>query len=82
LALAVVILALWNPLHAMWGSLLFGALTILHIYIPGLSRAGSEIVKMSPYVVTLLVLIIVSKRNKPENQPPKSLGYSYFREER
>ena len=41
-----------------------------------------ELYKMIPYVVTLVVLIIVSLRNKRENQPPASLGLSYFREER
>ena len=37
---------------------------------------------MIPYVVTLIVLVITSMRNKKENQPPASLGLSYFREER
>ena len=37
---------------------------------------------MLPYVVTLIVLVISSIRNKRENQPPQSLGLSYFREER
>ena len=82
LAVALVILALWNPANAIWGSLLFGALYILYIYIPGLSRANQELVKMSLYLVTILVLVLTSKRNKPENQPPGSLGRSYFREER
>ncbi|MCR5032594.1 MAG: ABC transporter permease [Lachnospiraceae bacterium] len=82
LAIALVILATWNPVHAIWGSLVFGGLYILDIYIPGLSRAGKELVKMLPYVVTIIVLIITSKRSKLENQPPASLGNSYFREER
>lgn len=82
LAVAVVILALWKPSNAIWGSLLFGALFVLDIYLPGLSRAMKELVKVSPYVVTLLVLVVTSKRNKPENQPPGSLGRAYFREER
>lgn len=82
LAVALVILALWNPANAIWGSFVFGALYILYIYIPGLSRSSQELVKMLPYVVTIVVLIITSKRNKPENQPPASLGMSYFREER
>ena len=29
---------------------------------------------MLPYVVTIVVLIITSMRNKRENQPPASLG--------
>ncbi len=41
-----------------------------------------ELYKMLPYVVTIIVLIITSMRNKRENQPPESLGLPYFREER
>lgn len=82
LAIALVILALWNPSNAIWGSLVFGALYILYIYMPGLTRATQELCKMLPYVVTIVVLILTSKRNKPENQPPASLGEAYFREER
>ena len=37
---------------------------------------------MAPYVVTIVVLVITSMRNKRENQPPAALGLSYFREER
>jgi len=82
LAIALVIMALWDPIHAIWGSILFGGLYIVDIYIPGLSRSTREIVKMLPYVVTIIVLIMTSKRNKQENQPPTSLGLPYFREER
>ena len=39
-------------------------------------------IKMLPFVVTILVLIITSIRNKKENQAPEGLGLSYFREER
>ncbi len=30
-----------------------------------------ELYKMIPYVVTLVVLVLTSMRNKRENQPPK-----------
>ena len=40
------------------------------------------IIQMIPYVVTILALILTSIRKKRENQPPASLGQSYFREER
>lgn len=82
LAIALVILALWNPNNAIWGSFLFGGLYILYIYLPGLTRATQELCKMLPYLVTIVVLIITSKRNKHESQPPSSLGKAYFREER
>ncbi|MBO6138338.1 MAG: ABC transporter permease [Lachnospiraceae bacterium] len=82
LAIALVILALWNPLNAIWGSIIFGGLYIIYIYIPGLNRAAQELYKMLPYLVTIIVLVITSKRNKEEKQPPASLGTSYFREDR
>ena len=50
--------------------------------IPGLSSSAKELIKMAPYVVTILVLLITSARKKRENQPPAHLGLSYFREER
>jgi simple sugar transport system permease protein len=37
---------------------------------------------MLPYIVTIVVLVFSSLRNKRENQPPESLGLPYFREDR
>ncbi|WP_294372714.1 ABC transporter permease [uncultured Clostridium sp.] len=82
LAIALVIFALWKPVNAILGSIVFGALYICYIYIPGLSRGAQELFKMLPYVVTIIVLIITSARNRMENQPPAALGQSYFREDR
>ena len=82
LAIALVIFAVWRPDVSILGSILFGGLYIVHNYIPGLSFNSQELFKMSPYVVTLIVLIVISMRDKKENQPPQSLGLSYFREER
>jgi simple sugar transport system permease protein len=82
LAVALVIFARWKPKHAIWGSYLFGILFWLFFYIPGLTRSSQEIFKMLPYIVTIVVLIIVSMRRKRENRPPNSLGLPYFREDR
>ena len=82
LAIALVIFALWKPVNAIWGSILFGGLYILYLYIPGLDRGAQEIFKALPYVVTIVVLVITSLRKKREYQPPESLGLAYFREER
>ena len=82
LAVALVIFATWKPLNAIWGSYLFGIVMWSYMYVPGLTRSTSELYKMLPYVITLIVLIIVSLRKKREDQPPASLGLSYFREER
>ena len=82
LAVALVIFSLWKPLNAIWGSILFGGLYILYLYIPGVGRSTQEIFKMLPYLVTIIVLILTSFRRKRENQPPAGLGLPYFREER
>ena len=82
LSLALVIFTVWKPNWAILGSVVFGALYVASSYIPGVSFAGKELFKMLPYLVTILVLIITSMRNRRENQPPQSLGLSYFREER
>lgn len=82
LAIALVIFALWKPDMAIPGSILFGGLYIVFLYIPGLALRTQELIKMLPYVVTIIVLIISSVKSKKENLGPASLGLSYFREER
>ena len=83
LAIALVIFTVWRPNVGVLASFLFGGLYILHMYIPsGMNLAVKELYKMLPYVVTIIVLVLSSLRNKRENQPPASLGLAYFREER
>ncbi len=82
LAIALVIFTVWKPNLAIIGSIIFGGLYIASSYITGVSFASKEIFKMLPYVVTIVVLVFTSIRDKRENQPPQSLGLSYFREER
>ncbi len=82
LAVALVIFARWKPMQTIWGSYLFGVLFWLFFYIPGLTRSSQELFKMLPYLVTIMVLIVVSLRKSRENEPPAHLGLSYFREER
>lgn len=82
LAIALVIFSLWKPKFSILGSILFGGLYIVYIYISGLDRSAQEIFKMLPYLVTIVILVLISMRNKRESQPPESLGNTYFREER
>ncbi len=87
LSIALVIFALWRPHLTIIGSTVFGILFSLGSFITNSSwikvtMATIPLLKMLPYVVTILVLIVTSIRNKKENQPPASLGLSYFREER
>ena len=83
LAIALVIFTIWRPNIAVLASILFGGLYILYLFIPtGVNLSVKELYKMLPYIVTIIVLIIVSIRSKKESQPPESLGVAYFREER
>jgi simple sugar transport system permease protein len=87
LAVALVIFATWRPLNVIWGSYVFGILYWLYQYLPNLlgikvPNYAMDLVQMVPYLVTIIVLIAISMRKKKENQPPESLGLSYFREER
>ena len=82
LAIALVIFTIWRPNVSILASILFGGLYILYLFLPSGNLAVKELYKMLPYLVTLVVLIITSMRNKRENQPPAALGLSYFREER
>ena len=87
LAVALVIFTTWKPLNAIWGAYLFGVLYWLYQFLPsllGITVASymTDLIQMLPYVVTIVVLIVVSLRKKKENQPPEHLGLSYFREER
>ncbi len=87
LAVALVIFASWHPIRLIWGSIIFGFFFWAYNYLPDIVAMPTftgfkELLKMLPYVVTIIVLIINSAKHKKENQPPESLGLSYFREER
>lgn len=69
------------------GSTVFGFLFSCSSFIANIegitvTMAAKPLLKMLPYVVTILVLVVTSMRNKRENQPPQHLGLPYFREER
>lgn len=87
LSVALVIFATWRPLNAIWGSYLFAFLYWLYNYVNSLfglviNQQQQYALQMLPYVITIIVLIIVSLRKKKELQPPNNLGVSYFREDR
>lgn len=82
LAIAIVIFALWKPRFAVVASVIFGGLYIACVKIDGLSAPVRELIKMLPYLVTIVILVITSAQKKRSNQPPESLGQNYFREER
>lgn len=84
IAIALIILAGWNPMYALGGAYLFGGLDALGFRMQ-LMEIGipSYFLKMLPYIVTILVLMAVGwrGRNKPSIEP-KALGVPYVREQR
>jgi ABC-type uncharacterized transport system permease subunit len=83
IALALVIFSSWSPGKAIFGALVFGALSVLRLYIPkDVIDIPGAIFSMLPFVVTCLVLVFSSIRMKRENQQPAGCGINYFREER
>lgn len=82
IAVALVIFATWSPSRALIGSLVFGGLSVLRLYIDWGGNRLAPIYDIVPYAATVLVLIAVSVRQRRESQPPASLGNAYFREER
>ncbi len=82
LSVALVIFTVWRPDLSILGSFLFGALYIAASAIPGISFATMKLLKLLPYVVTVIVLIFTSIFGSKSVQPPASLGINYFREER
>ena len=81
LSIALVIFTMWRPAVAIGGSFVFGALYILFSYI-SVAPAFKPLLRLIPFVVTILVLIVTSIVGHRETQPPASLGLSYFREDR
>lgn len=83
IAVALVIFAAWSPYKALLGSLVFGALSVLKLYIPtSVLNIPSAFFSMLPFLVTCVILVISSIRMRRENQQPHGCGVNYFREER
>ncbi|WP_186766505.1 ABC transporter permease [Puniceibacterium confluentis] len=73
IALAIVVFASWRAERVLIGAYLFGGVTVLQL---NLQAAGAkvpvEILSMSPYLITILVLVVISARGA--HGAPASLG--------
>jgi ABC-type uncharacterized transport system permease subunit len=83
IAVALVIFARWAPWKALAGALLFGCIEAL---IPQMAASGIRLpqyfVFMTPYAVTLGVMIWVAIVSRDNNSQPGALGEPFIREER
>lgn len=93
IAIALVIFANWSPVLAILGTLVFGFFNTIQVYsgalagaFPGtlgwLSGVPSHLLKALPFIITAIVLVASSIRDRKGSGQPASLGLNYFREER
>jgi simple sugar transport system permease protein len=72
IALALVVFASWKPWRVLLGAYLFGGITVLQLNLQAAGVAiPVEYLAMSPYLITILVLVILSK---DKSSAPASLG--------
>ncbi|GAA6193775.1 ABC transporter permease [Phaeobacter sp. NW0010-22] len=72
IALALVVFASWKPWRALLGAYLFGGVTVVQLNLQAAGVAiPVEYLAMSPYLITILVLVILSA---DKSRAPASLG--------
>lgn len=75
IALALVVFASWKPIRVLVGAYLFGGITVLQLNLQAAGIAiPVEYLAMSPYIITILVLVILST---DKSGAPASLGRSF-----
>ena len=86
IAIALVIFAFWRPALCLVGAYLFGAFEVLPVNLQArgiLKQIPSELFTALPYVMTVVVLVLVSSGiAKRRLGAPGALGIPYVREER
>ena len=79
IALAIVVFGSWRAGRVLLGAYLFGGITVLQLNLQAAGVAiPVELLSMSPYLITILVLVIISSdRNRAALNAPASLGRSF-----
>lgn len=79
IALAIVVFASWRPWRVLIGAYLFGGITVLQLNLQAAgARIPVEYLSMSPYLITILVLVIMSSgRGRASLNAPAALGQSF-----
>lgn len=86
LALAVMIFGNWKPLNILGASLFFAFFKIIGSYSSSINflpsfegiKSSSDIYSMLPYIVTMIVLVLTSKKSRA----PKAEGIPYDKSQR
>lgn len=81
IAISIAIFASWDPIRAVAGAFLFGAL--FHLSFRLQTWVAPEPLQMMPFAFTILVLTLASARRRAGVQgAPEALGLPYIRGER
>jgi simple sugar transport system permease protein len=81
IAISIAIFASWDPIRAVAGAFLFGAL--FHLSFRLQTWVAPEPLQMMPFAFTILVLALTSARRRAGVQgAPEALGLPYIRGER
>jgi len=82
IAVALVVFASWNPLIAVFGALLFGAISVIGVDIQlFLPNVPSQLFSAMPYVATITALIFTTGNfRKKRSAAPAALTVPYDRE--
>jgi simple sugar transport system permease protein len=85
IAIALVIFAMWDPLKAFGGALLFGFINAFQFYCQaaGLTLIPSYILQMLPYLFTIMVLVVITRWEAAKKRvgAPEALGIPFEREQ-
>ncbi len=79
IALALVVFASWKPWRVLIGAYLFGGITVLQLNLQAAGlKVPVEYLSMSPYIITIIVLVIMSSgRSRGALGAPASLGRTF-----
>ena len=79
IALAIVVFASWRPWRALLGAWLFGGITQLQLNLQAAQvPIPVEYLSMSPYLITILVLVVMSSgRGRASLNAPACLGQNF-----
>ncbi len=79
IALALVVFASWKPWRVLIGAYLFGGITVLQLNLQAAGlKVPVEYLSMSPYIITIVVLVIMSSgRGRGALGAPASLGRTF-----
>jgi len=83
IAIALVIFSMWDPIKALLGAYLFGAVMAITLRIQAMGiQVPIYIMSMAPYIVTILALVFITVFENARKRfgAPESLGLPFSRE--